>query len=224
MRFESVQLRALDGVEISAYRVIPGADRPIHAALVVVQEIFGVNPHIREVCERFACLGYAVLAPCVFDRVAAGVELDYDEAGFARGRALATEIGFDAALRDVRAAADALADYGKVGVVGYCWGGTVAMLSATRLGLPAVSYYGARSVPFLHERAQAPLEFHFGQHDPLIPAEAVAAIRRAHPQAPVFEYPAGHAFNRLGHADGHPVSAERALGRTLSFFERHLHA
>jgi carboxymethylenebutenolidase len=123
----------------------------------------------------------------------------------------------------VHAAALALRAYGKVGVVGYCWGGTLAMLAATRLGLPAVSYYGARSVAYLHEHAQAPLLFHFGERDASIPPDDVAAIRAAHPQAALHVYPAGHAFNRQGHPDCHPTSAELALGRTLDFLEQHLH-
>lgn len=226
MQTTTIQLKASDGASISALRLLPQQGR-IHAGLVIVQEIFGVNAHIREVCLQYAHLGYAVIAPACFDRVRPDVQLDYDEAGFAEGRALAAQIGFDAALRDVRAAADALRPLvgdGGVGVVGYCWGGSVALLAATRLGLPAVSYYGARSVPFLHERAQAPLLLHFGERDPLIPPADVAAIRAAHPQAQVFVYPAGHAFNRHGHADCHPTSAELALGRSLDFLERHVHA
>lgn len=221
MKLEQIRLRAIDGVEFSAFRAIP--EGPVHAGLVVVQEIFGVNAHIREVCTTYAQLGYAVIAPALFDRVQPGVELDYTEADFATGRELAGKVGFDAALRDVRAAADALKVHGKVGVVGYCWGGTVAFLAATRLGLPAVSYYGARTVPFLHERPQAPLMFHFGERDASIPPEHIEAIRSALPQAKIHVYPTGHAFNRQGHRDCHVTSAELALTRSLDFLERHLH-
>ena len=221
MKLEQIQLHSSDGAVISAYQALPGGT--INAGLVVVQEIFGVNAHIRQVCEQYAQLGYAVIAPAFFDRVRPGVELDYTEADFATGRELAGQVGFDAALRDVQAAAKALTVHGKVGVVGYCWGGTVAFLAATRLGLPAVSYYGARTVPFLHEHPQAPLMFHFGERDGSIPAEHVEAVRKAVPQARVHVYPTGHAFNRHGHKDCHVTSAEVALQRSLDFFETHLH-
>lgn len=222
MTLDQISLRSRDGVSITAFRALPAGS--VHAGLVVVQEIFGVNAHIRAVCEQYAHLGYAVLAPAFFDRVRPGVELGYGEEEFATGRQLAVEVGFDAALRDVRAAADALTPHGRVGVVGYCWGGTVAFLAATRLGLPAVSYYGARTVPFLHEHPQAPVMFHFGEKDASISAENVDAIRHAVPQAKVFTYPAGHAFNRHGHKDCHVTSAELALQRSLDFLQEHLHA
>jgi carboxymethylenebutenolidase len=222
MHTETICLRSRDGVSVSAFRATPSG--PVHAGLVVIQEIFGVIAHIRAVCEQYAQLGYAVIAPAFFDRVRPGVELAYTEADFAEGRQLVGEIGFDAALRDVRAAADLLAPNGRVGVVGYCWGGTAAFLCATRLGLPAVSYYGARTVPFLHEHPQAPLLFHFGEKDTSIPPESVNAIRQALPKAKVHVYPTGHAFNRHGHKDCHVTSAEIALQRSLDFLELHLHA
>jgi carboxymethylenebutenolidase len=196
-----------------------------HGALVVVQEIFGVNEHMRSVTERFAAIGYRALAPSLFDPVQRDVELGYQEDGFARGRALAAELGFDRALAVVAAAAERLRGDGlKVGVVGYCWGGSVAYLANTRLGLPAVSYYGARTVPFLQEPLRAPMLFHFGADDASTPSADVEAHRSAHPDAELYVYPgAGHAFNRdVDPAHFHAESADLALKRTLAFFETQL--
>src|SRR5690606_26777804 len=167
-------------------------------ALVVLQEIFGVNPHIRAVADGFARDGFVAIAPALFDPVQPEVELGYGDAGFTRGRELAAELGFDRALQVVATAARRLRESGHhPGAVGYCWGGSVAFLANTRLGLPAVSYYGARTVPFLAEAARAPLMFHFGGHDASIPAEDIARHHELQPQAEAFVYPsAGHAFNR----------------------------
>lgn len=191
--------------------------------LVVVQEIFGVNAHMRDVVDRYAALGYTAIAPAFFDHVESDVELGYDEAGFARGRQLVGEIGFDLALDDVASAAEAISSAGRIGCVGYCWGGTVALLAAIRLGMPAVSYYGARNTAFLGSAPKAPVQFHFGERDASIPPEAVARHREALPDAEVYTYPAGHAFNRDVDPKAYDAaSAKLALERTLSFFDRHL--
>lgn len=191
--------------------------------LVVVQEIFGVNAHIRDVVDRYAALGYTAIAPAFFDHVESGVELGYDEAGFARGRELVGEIGFDLAIDDVASAAEAIASAGKIGCVGYCWGGSVALLAAIRLGLPAVSYYGARNTAFLEHKPKAPVQFHFGERDASIPPEAVARHRAALPDAEIYVYPAGHAFNRDVDPKAYDeASAKLALERALAFFDRHL--
>ncbi len=205
---------------LHAWRADPvGAPR---GALVVVQEIFGVNPHIRTVAEGFARDGYVALAPAYFDAVHPGVELDYDAEGIARGKALITALGLERASDITRAAAETLAGHGKVGTVGYCWGGTVALMAALRLELPSVSYYGARNVPFLREAPRAPVIFHFGERDASIPPEMVQAHRDALPQMEVFTYPAGHGFNCDLRADYDPASARLARERTLDFFSRNL--
>jgi Dienelactone hydrolase and related enzymes len=134
--------------------------------IVVVQEIFGVNAHVRSVADGFAALGYTAIAPAFFDHVETGVELGYDDDEFQRGRALVGQISFDRAIEDVASAAASIQSAGRIGVVGYCWGGTVALLAATRLALPAVSYYGARNVAFLGEKPRAPVQFHFGEKTP----------------------------------------------------------
>jgi carboxymethylenebutenolidase len=190
--------------------------------IVVIQEIYGVNAHMRSVADRFAELGYTAIAPAFFDHLESGVELGYDQAGSARGRQLANELGLERALEDVASAAEAIASSGNIGTVGYCWGGTVALLAALRLGLPSVSYYGARNVPFLHEQPKAPVMFHFGENDNSIPPEMVAKHRELLPQMETFTYPAGHGFNRdVG--PGYDVSsAKLAMQRTLAFLDQHV--
>lgn len=217
-----IEIEAHDGARISAHHAVPTTANGL--GLIVIQEVFGVTAHIRTVADGYAQEGYQVLAPRVFDRVEPGAELACDDAGMARGRELVGQLGFDAPLRDVRAAADWLLAHGcrAVGVVGYCWGGVIAFLSATRLGLPAVSYYGRLVPQFLHERPQAPLLFHFGERDALIANAAVDGIARALPTVPLYRYPAGHAFNRLGDPHGDPLCAELARQRSLAFLAEHL--
>jgi carboxymethylenebutenolidase len=206
---------------IGAYLAKPSGTS--NGGIVVVQEIFGVNAHVRAVADGFAALGYTAIAPAFFDHVETGVELGYGDDGFKRGRALVAQIGFERAIEDVASAAESIKSAGRIGVVGYCWGGTVALLAATRLARPAVSYYGARNVAFLGEKPQAPVQFHFGERDTSIPPEAVQKHRESYPDMEVFTYPTGHAFNRdvdPGHYDA--PSARLALDRTLAFFGRHL--
>lgn len=192
-------------------------------AVIVVQEIFGVNHHIRQVADRFAHYGYVAVAPALFDLVHPGTELAYDEAGVARGREVAEELGFGGALDGVRGAYDLLEAEYKVAVIGYCWGGTVAFLANTRMGLPAVSYYGGRTVPFLKERPKAPLMLHFGENDPLIPPEDVQAHREALSGAEIHVWPgAGHGFNCDQRPDFVPEVAQQALTRTLAFLQKYL--
>ena len=192
-------------------------------AVIVVQEIFGVNSHIRQVVDRFAHYGYVTIAPALFDLVHPGTELGYDEAGVARGREVAGELGFGGALDGVRAAYDLLEAEFRVAVVGFCWGGSVAFLANTRMGIPAVSYYGGRTVPFLKERPKAPLMLHFGENDTLISAEDVAAHREALPSAEIHVWPgAGHGFNCDQRADYQPEAAQQAMQRTLGFLQKNL--
>lgn len=218
---ETVMLEAIDGARVRAFVARPEGEP--RGCVVVAQEIFGVNDHIRWVlAAQYAQAGYLAVAPAFFDRLEPGVELGYTAETAARGRALVDALGMDAPLRDIRAAQQQIATGLPTGVVGFCWGGTVACLAATRLGLPAVGYYGGRTLPFLHERLQAPAMFHFGEHDALIPMDAVRRISTAHPQAACHLYPAGHGFNRHGHPDWHADSAQTALERTLAFFLQHL--
>lgn len=196
--------------------------RQPRGAIVVIQEIFGVNAHIRSVAEDYAREGYTALAPAFFDVLERGVELDYDAAGIAKGRELIARLGLEKALDIAAAAAQSLGDAGPVGTVGYCWGGTVALLAALRLGLPSVSYYGARNAPFLAETPKAPVMFHFGERDSSIPLEMVEKHRELLPQMATYVYPAGHGFNCDARADYDPASARLARERSLAFFADHL--
>ncbi len=204
---------------VRAWRADPGG--PSHGAVIVLQEIFGANAHIRAVAERFAAAGFVALAPSLYDPVAPAVELAYDEAGTQRGVALRNELGFDRAVDIVASAAEVLHAEGlRVGAVGFCWGGSVAFLANTRLGLPTVSYYGARTVPFLDEPLRAPMLFHFGELDKSIPADTVELHRQKQPHAQVHVYAgADHAFNR--DVDNHVFHADHARTawqRTVEFF------
>ena len=190
--------------------------------LVIIQEIFGVTPHIREVAAGYAAEGYEVLAPAFFDPVRKDTELAYDADGVKQGLELVGELGMERALDIVSAAAAKLVGAGKIGTVGYCWGGTVAMLSAVRLGLPSASYYGGRNAQYLDETPRAPVIFHFGQDDASIPMETVEQHRQRLPQMATWVYPAGHAFNRAGDPHYHAESARLALERTLAFFSENL--
>ncbi len=219
---QTITLTAADGHELEAYRADPkGAPR---GGLVVVQEIFGVNGHIRDVCDGFAADGYAALAPAVFDRVERGVQLAYDDDGIARGRELRAELGWEGAMADVEAAAGALEPSGKVGVVGYCWGGSLAWLAACRLDVTcAVGYYGGQIIGFNDETPRCPVILHFGDTDASIPMDDVDAIRAAHADVPVHVYgDAGHGFNCDRRGSYHAESAKTARARTLAFFAEHL--
>ncbi len=226
------EISTLDGKTIRCYVAKPSAAPK--AAILVVQEIFGITDHIQWVLqEQYASAGYLAIAPAFFDRITGFGEfgegkasnvMHYDEAGTAQGRAWVDTIGMDNPLRDLKAAQQQIAGALPCGVVGYCWGGSVAFLASTRLGLPSVSYYGGRTVAFLHERPQAPLMLHFGDLDPLITQEAVTKTRttliNSAPAASVYQYPAGHGFNRFGHKDFHEASATLALERSLNFFNQ----
>ncbi len=214
-----IELRTPHG-PVAAWRADPAA-KP-RGAIVVIQEIFGVNAHIRSVADDFANEGYCVLAPALFDPCERGVELDYDASGIAKGRELIGQLGLEKAVDIVGVAAQSLHAQGKVGTIGYCWGGTVALLAAARLGLPSVSYYGARNVPFLGEPMLAPVMFHFGARDASIPSAMVAKHRELLPDMDVFTYPAGHGFNCDARADYDVGSARLARERSLAFFAAHL--
>lgn len=207
---------------IGAYLTKP-AGKP-KGGIVVVQEIFGINAHMRSVADTFASHGYTAIAPAFFDHVENGVELGYDEDGYKRGFKFAGEVGLDRAIEDVASAAEAIASSGKIGVVGYCWGGSVALLAAQRLGMPGVSYYGARNKSFLDQPLKAPMIFHFGENDPSIPHEVIQHHRETWPDAPVYVYPdTGHAFNRdVDPKVFNAAASKLALERTLAFFDQHL--
>ncbi len=218
---QTITLTAADGHELEAWRADP-EDAP-RGGIVVIQEIFGVNGHIRDVCDGFAAEGYAAIAPALFDRVERDVRLEYDDAGIARGREVRAELGWEGPMADV-AAAGALEPSGKVGVVGYCWGGSLAWLAACRLDVTcAVGYYGGQIIGFNDENPRCPVILHFGDTDASIPMDDVDAIRAAHADVPVHVYgDAGHGFNCDRRASYHAESAKTARQRTLAFFAEHV--
>lgn len=207
---------------VHAWRADPPHGAAPRGALLVIQEIFGVNAHIRSVADGYAAAGYVALAPAVFDPVARNVELGYDAEGVSRGRALVASLGIERALGVLRAGRDLLQAQGhrRVGAVGFCWGGTLAFLANARLGMLAASYYGAHTLPFLEEPLQAPMLFHFGADDPSIPPEAIERHRTLQPDAEVHVHPGGHGFNRdIDPNHYHAQSATSARRATLAFLD-----
>jgi carboxymethylenebutenolidase len=210
------RLTASDGHQLDAYEVHPdGAS----ASIVVVQEIFGVNAHIRSVVERYASFGYRAIAPALFDRGERGVELGYDDAGRARGIELVMPIAFDAAMLDVAAAVDHVSDTGPVAVIGYCFGGSVAWIAACDLPIAAaVGYYGGQIHGTKDRSPRVPTMLHFGELDHGIPLDQVSAIAEAHPEVSVHVYAgADHGFNCDARPQYDARAAAIALGRTLEF-------
>jgi carboxymethylenebutenolidase len=216
-----IELTAKDGHTLDAYRASP--DGEARGGIVIVQEIFGVNAHIRAVCDEYAAAGYEAIAPALFDRKQKKVELDYTPEGTTEGRALRTAIGWDAPIADIESAADAVRAAGKVATIGYCWGGSLSFLAACRAGVDAaVAYYGGQIIQFVDEEPKAPVLMHFGEKDALIPAADRERIIAAHPEAIVWVYPAGHGFNCTARADFDPESARVAKERTLTFLAKHV--
>jgi carboxymethylenebutenolidase len=208
---------------ISAYESKP--DGAVRGALVLVQEIFGVNQHIRRVADGYAKDGYHVIAPALFDRIEKNVQLGYRDADMARGRELRAAVSWDQALQDIAAARARFAGGAKVGVLGYCWGGALAWLAATRLDgfSAAVSYYGGGIGGFAGETPRCPVQCHFGETDSIIPLSDVEKLKQAHPQGvEVYVYPAGHGFNCDERGSYHPESAALARSRSLDFLRRHI--
>jgi carboxymethylenebutenolidase len=214
-----LQLRAKDGHNLAAYMVAPeGKPR---GGVVVIQEVFGLNSHIKRVTEQYASLGYLAIAPALFDRVKRNVELPYSEVQ--AGIDLMGKTTDDGVLADVNAAVDATAHAGRTGMVGYCWGGRVTYLSACRLNLAAaVAYYGGGIAQLLDEQPKCPMMFHHGERDAYIPASDVAKIRAAVPKGIFHLYPANHGFNCTDRADYDAASARLAFERTSEFFRSHI--
>ena len=218
----TLSAKAADGHKVGLYRAEP-ASRP-RGALVIVQEIFGVNDHIRSVCEDYAREGYLTVAPALFDRVRSGIELGYDPDGVAEGRRIREQVALEDALADVEAAAAETAGPGRIGLVGYCWGGTIAWAAATRSRTFAatVGYYGGGVPGMKDEQPTCPVMLHFGDQDQSIPLAGVEAFKAAHPEVPVHIYPAGHGFNCDQRASFHAESARLARERTLAFLAEHV--
>lgn len=216
------EISAGDGFRLAAYRADPqGQPR---GGLVVVQEIFGVNSHIRSVCDGYAADGYRVIAPALFDRDEKGVDLGYTAADIARGREYKARASAETALLDVDAARAAVAPAGKVGIVGYCWGGLITWLAACRLkGFAcAIPYYGGGMLDAASEQPKCPVIAHFGERDHVIPVAGVRAFAEAHPEARVYIYAADHGFNCDQRGSYDAAAATLARQRTLDFLRLHV--
>ena len=217
---ETVTLEASDGHRFEAYLSRPqGAP---HAGLVVVQEVFGVNSHIRGVVDGYAADGFLAIAPALFDRAERGVELGYSEDELMRGRALRGAIENEQVMQDVAASVAAVAEAGPTCLVGYCWGGLIAWLAAQSLDIAvSVGYYGGGIQDNLEPAPRCPIMLHFGEKDVFIAPEHIASVRQAYPDLPVHVYPVGHGFNCDERADYDPDAAALARERTLAFFAEH---
>ncbi|HSN33477.1 MAG TPA: dienelactone hydrolase family protein [Ideonella sp.] len=219
-----IELAAADGHRLGAYVAAP-AGKP-RGAIVVVQEIFGVNSHIRSVADGYAADGWLAVAPALFDRIERGVETGYADADIQRGIALKGASSNDKALLDIAAAIAHAAKAGgaKVGIVGYCWGGLLAWMAACKLdGLAcAVCYYGGGMPDQKSLVPRCPVLAHFGDKDHAIPLQGVQAFRTARPEVEVHLYAAGHGFNCDQRGSYDAAAAKLARERSLAFFERHL--
>jgi len=218
----NVILTALDGHQLDAYLAAPAATPK--GAVVVIQEIFGVNPHIREVTDRFAAAGYLAIAPALFDRIGPAIALAYDADGVAEGRRLKEQADANS-QDDVKAAIDFVASAGRVGAVGFCWGGSLAWRMAcdraSGLG-SAVSYYGGELPTLAGRDATCPVMAHFGLLDASIPAQGARSFAAAQPNVETYFYDAGHGFNCDHRGQYDAAAAAMAWGRTMAFLENHL--
>ncbi len=216
-----MQLTAADGHRFEAFEA-GNVNAP--RCLVVVQEIFGVNAHMRLVSERLAGFGYRVLSPALFDRVERNAELGYAPEDMKKGVALRSQIADEAVLADIEATAAALGDR-PIGIIGYCWGGSLAWVGATQTERfkAAIGWYGGQIVKTKDAAPNCPVQLHFGEVDAGIPLSDVEAIKAAHPEIPVFVYPgAQHGFGCEARPSYSPKDAELAELRSLAFFAEHL--
>ncbi len=224
---QTITLKAADGHSFPAYVAEPaGAPK---GGIVVLQEIFGVNSHIRSVADGYAAAGYFVVAPSTFHRVKADVELGYTEADMGTGFGFKTAVDGlpePGVMADIQAAIDHAGKAGKVGIVGYCWGGLLTWRSACMLsGLSAaVPYYGGgmTAQPDASRQPKVPVLAHFGGQDHWIPLDTVEAFRAAQPGVEVHVYAANHGFNCDQRGSFNEAAARTARERTLAFFARHV--
>ena len=218
----NVELTASDGHRLSAYLSSPPG-RP-RGGMVIIQEIFGVTRHIRAVTDQYAAAGFQSIAPALFDRLERNVDVPYEDV--ARGRDYVSRLKDAQVTLDVQAAIDEVRGAGKVGIVGYCWGGAVVYLAAAENDVDAVvSYYGAaigRHVAAGAPKPRVPIMFHFGETDASIPLSVVEQIKTAVPEGIFHLYPAGHGFNCTERQSFEPASAALALERSLEFLHRNI--
>lgn len=212
-----ITLTSTDGFQFPAYVAQP-AGKP-RGAIVVVQEIFGVNSHIRAVADGYAADGYLAIAPALFERASPGYETGYSAEEIAASRELMSKVSTDDAIKDVAASVDYVKSAGKVAVVGYCWGGTIAWLSATRIaGLACtVPYYGGQMGKYIGETPLCPVMGHFGEQDTMPAPDQIRSLVDAHPSVTAHFYTAGHGFNCDQRGSYNAEAAALARSRTLAF-------
>ncbi len=217
-----IELTASDGHKLAAYRADP-AGKP-RGAVVVIQEIFGVNSHIKQVADGFAADGYLAIAPAMFDRVQKNFDVGYTPPDIEKGREIRGKVTNDMAVKDAEAAVKAASSAGKVGIVGYCWGGFVAWLAANKIaGLSAaVPYYGGGILDNADLQPKVPLMGHFGDKDQHIPVEGVKKLAEKHKKHQIFIYSADHGFNCDHRGSYDAAAAKQARSRTLEFFRKHV--
>lgn len=224
---QTITLRTADGHQLSAY--VAGPENATKA-LVIVQEIFGVNAHMRHVADDYAAQGYRVISPALFDRAERGgdlgVQLGYDQQGLEKGLALRAQISEEAVLADVEAAARLVGEPGRpVGIIGFCWGGLVSWWGSTRSALfqASVCWYGGGIVNYRNEQTRCPVQMHYGELDTHIPMSDVEAIQKAQPGAEIFTYAqADHGFGCEERPSFNPEANRLARERSLAFFAKHL--
>ena len=219
---EFTTLMARDGHEFNAWLTPPSGGA--RGAVVIAQEIFGVNHHIRGVADGFAADGYLTIAPCLFDRIRRGIELGYSEADTQQGRGYRLQIPKEKTLLDLAASINVVKHAGRVAVIGYCWGGTLAYLAACELPVfCAVSYYGGQiAKDHLDKHPKRPVQYHFGAKDPYIPPADIEKIRAADSNGEFHVYPADHGFNCDERASYHNPSAALAWERTIAFLDKNM--
>jgi carboxymethylenebutenolidase len=220
---QNIELKTKDGQTISAYKAEP-AGKP-RGGIVVIQEIWGVNSHIRDVADRYAKEGYLAIAPAIFDRVEKGVRMDqYNQETMQKGFGYMQKVDQDKALLDISAAVQEASKAGKVGVVGFCFGGRMAWLAAARVdGLAAsVPYYGGGVPQLASEKPNVPVMLHFGEKDAHIPVASVEEFKKVHSALPVYIYAADHGFNCDQRGSYDAAAAKLAQDRTLEFFRKHV--
>jgi carboxymethylenebutenolidase len=218
-----IALTATDGFKLGAYRAdAPGKPK---GGLVVIQEIFGVNQHVRAVCDRFAAQGYTSVAPAVFDRIAPNFECGYTPAEIEKARGFIAKIDWAAMMRDTATAIAAAKGAGKVGIVGYCMGGSVAFLAAANLdGLScAIGYYGGAIAKNADKVPKVPTLLHFGDQDQSIPMTDIALIKEKRKDCEIHVYPgAGHGFSCDERASYNEAAHKEALARTMAWLAKYV--
>lgn len=213
---EMTTLMARDGHEFNAW-LAPAIGTP-RGAIVLAQEIFGVNRHIRGLVDGFAAEGYLTIAPCLFDRIRRGIEFGYSEKETQEGRGYRLQIPKEKTMLDLTACINVVKHAGRVAAVGYCWGGTLAYLAARELPIMcAVSYYGGQIKDHLDKPPKRSVMYHFGENDPYIPMSDIEKIRAADPNGIFHIYPADHGFSCEERGSYDAASARLALHRTLDF-------